>query len=79
MGRGAGSGFRVKGLDRAVRSLAALPEAQRAHARLVVIGQNRPMEFELLARKLGVVDRVHFLGGRDDVWWDDAWRRNVRR
>ncbi len=64
----AGSGFRVKGLDRAIRSLAALAEAQRSQTRLVVIGQNRPTEFELLARKLGVSDRVHFLGGRDDVF-----------
>jgi len=64
----AGSGFRVKGLDRAINSLAALPKAQRDHTRLVVIGQNRPTEFELLARKLGVADRVHFLGGRNDVF-----------
>lgn len=64
----AGSGFRVKGLDRAIRSLAALPETQRQHTRLVVIGQNRSTEFERLARKLGVSDRVHFLGGRDDVF-----------
>src|SRR5206468_5754290 len=32
-----------------------------------VIGQNRPGAFRLLARKLGVSERVHFLGGRDDV------------
>ena len=63
-----GSGFRVKGLDRAIRSLAALPEELRAETRLVVIGQNRPTEFELIARQLGVRDRVHILGGRDDVF-----------
>ncbi|HWN97147.1 MAG TPA: glycosyltransferase family 4 protein [Methylomirabilota bacterium] len=63
-----GSGFRVKGLDRAIRSLAALPIEMRECTRLIVIGQNRPTEFELLARQLGVVDRVHFLGGRDDVF-----------
>jgi UDP-glucose:(heptosyl)LPS alpha-1,3-glucosyltransferase len=64
----AGSGFRVKGLDRSIRSLAALPDEQQEGTRLIVIGQNRPTEFELLARKLGVADRVHFLGGRDDVF-----------
>ena len=63
-----GSGFRVKGLDRAIRSLAALPTEMRERSRLIVIGQNRPTEFDLLARQLGVVDRVHFLGGRDDVF-----------
>ena len=63
-----GSGFRVKGLDRAIRSLAALPMEMRERSRLIVIGQNRPTEFELLAKQLGVADRVHFLGGRDDVF-----------
>ncbi len=63
-----GSGFRVKGLDRAIRSFAALPEPVRAGTRLVVIGQNRPGEFALLARRLGVAARVHFLGGRNDVF-----------
>jgi UDP-glucose:(heptosyl)LPS alpha-1,3-glucosyltransferase len=64
-----GSGFRVKGLDRAIASLAALREDDLRHTtRLVVIGQNRPTEFALLARKLGVSDRIHFLGGRNDVF-----------
>ena len=63
-----GSGFRVKGLDRAIHSLAALDEAARRRTRLIVIGQNRPTEFELIARQLGVSDRVHFLGGRHDVF-----------
>ena len=49
-----GSGFRVKGLDRAILSLAALPPEVRQDTRLVVIGQNRPTEFELLARRSGV-------------------------
>src|SRR5690349_21731967 len=40
----------------------------RERTRLVVIGQNRPTEFALLARKAGVSDRVHFLGGRNDVF-----------
>jgi UDP-glucose:(heptosyl)LPS alpha-1,3-glucosyltransferase len=62
-----GSGFRVKGLDRAIHALASLPETLRAKTRLVVIGQNRPDEFAALARKLGVGERVHFLGGRLDV------------
>lgn len=61
-----GSGFRVKGLDRAITSLAGLPSLP-SRTRLVVIGQNRSGEFELLARRLDVGDRVHFLGGRDDV------------
>jgi UDP-glucose:(heptosyl)LPS alpha-1,3-glucosyltransferase len=62
-----GSGFRVKGLDRAIKALATLPAGVRDHTRLVVIGQGRPGEFAWLARWLGVAGRVHFLGGRTDV------------
>jgi UDP-glucose:(heptosyl)LPS alpha-1,3-glucosyltransferase len=63
-----GSGFRVKGLDRAIRALAALPHDVCGRTRLVVIGQNRSGEFEVQARRAGVRDRVHFLGGRNDVF-----------
>jgi len=62
-----GSGFRVKGLDRSIRALAALPAALRQRARLLVIGQGRTTKYRRLARRLGVGDRVEFLGGRDDV------------
>ncbi len=62
-----GSGFRVKGLDRAIAALAALPPDLRRRSRLAVIGQNRPGGFALEARRLGVADRVCFLGGRLDV------------
>lgn len=62
-----GSGFRIKGLDRAISALAALPTDVCRNTRLVVIGQNKPDVFAKQARALGVDDRVHFLGGRHDV------------
>jgi UDP-glucose:(heptosyl)LPS alpha-1,3-glucosyltransferase len=62
-----GSGFRVKGLDRAISALASLPAELAGKTRLVVIGQNRATEFAMQARRLGVGERVHFLGGRLDV------------
>lgn len=62
-----GSGFRVKGLDRAITALGALPVGLRERAHLVVIGQNRTGEFAAQAGRLGVGSRVHFLGGRFDV------------
>ena len=63
-----GSGFIKKGLDRAIRALANVREAQPHQTiRLVVVGQDRERRFRRLAKKLGVHDLVHFLGGRDDV------------
>lgn len=62
-----GSGFRTKGLDRAIRAVAALPEALRLHTRFVVIGQDKPDAFVSLAQKLGINERLQFLAGRDDI------------
>lgn len=61
-----GSGFRTKGLDRSIRALGTLHrEGQGCH--LLVVGQDRASPFRALASREGVVDHVHFLGGRDDV------------
>ena len=57
-----GSGFRTKGLDRAIQMLAALPEAQ-----LFVVGHDRSDRFVAQARRLGVTARLHFMGGQDNV------------
>ena len=62
-----GSDFRRKGVDRAIRAIASLPEEMRNKARLFIIGKGRPREFINLSTQLGVAKRVHFLGGRDDV------------
>lgn len=58
-----GSGFRTKGVDRAVRALAALD----GDCLLLVAGRGRPRRYRRLARKLRVAERVRFAGGRDDV------------
>lgn len=63
-----GSGFRKKGLDRAIRALARLQAGQPGRAaRLLIAGQDRESPFRRLARQLDVAASVHFLGGRDDV------------
>ena len=61
-----GSGFITKGLDRALRTLAALPPALR-RTRLFAVGEDKPRPFLRLARRLGVADRVRLLPGSDDV------------
>jgi UDP-glucose:(heptosyl)LPS alpha-1,3-glucosyltransferase len=62
-----GSGFRTKGLDRAIRALAGLPPALRQRSRLLVVGEDNARPFRRLARRLGIAGRVHFMQGRADV------------
>lgn len=62
-----GSGFKTKGLDRAIKGLAALPAGLRKRCQLMVVGQDEAASFKKLADKLEVADRVHFMGGRPDV------------
>ena len=58
-----GSGFERKGLATALRALAQLPAAQ-----LLVIGRDRrAARYQALAQKLGLVERVQFLGALVDV------------
>lgn len=79
-----GSGFKTKGLDRAIRALASL--GKDSSSRLFVIGQDNARPFVSLARRLGVDSQLRFLEGRDDVpaflWGADvlihpAYRENT--
>ena len=56
------AGYATKGLDRAIRALATLPDAL-----LLVAGGDRSSRYRRLSRRLGCADRVRFLGPRDDI------------
>ena len=62
-----GSGFKTKGLDRALKSIASLPEKLRIATRFFVIGQDNPKPFLALASKLGISGNIKFFSGRDDI------------
>jgi UDP-glucose:(heptosyl)LPS alpha-1,3-glucosyltransferase len=62
-----GSGFRMKGVDRAMLALAALPEPLKSQSHLVILGQDNPQKFRGLAKRLGIDRQVRFLGGRSDI------------
>lgn len=62
-----GSGFKTKGLDRAIQALAALPQELKQKTYLFVIGQDKSASFEQLAKRLNIKSHIHFLGGRDDA------------
>jgi len=59
----AGSGFRRKGVETALRALAA---AQKS-AELWIVGRDDPAPWRALASDLGVAERVRFLGHRSDM------------
>ena len=62
-----GSGFRVKGLARALQAMAALPPALRARTHLLAVGQDAAAPFVRMARRLGLAGQVRIQPGRDDV------------
>lgn len=62
-----GSGFAMKGLDRAILAVAALPENLRVNTRLVAVGQDNPKIFRQMAKKLGLERNVVISKGRPDI------------
>lgn len=62
-----GSGFAMKGLDRAILALAALPNDLLRNTRLVAVGQDNPKQFQAMAKKLGLSPHVIVSKGRSDT------------
>lgn len=62
-----GSGFAMKGLDRAILALAALPDDVRINTKLVAVGQDNPKQFQKMANKLGLANHVVISKGRPDI------------
>jgi UDP-glucose:(heptosyl)LPS alpha-1,3-glucosyltransferase len=62
-----GSGFSMKGFDRGLIAVAALPAELRARVRVFVIGQDKPGPVKRLMQNLGVADIVTLFPGRDDI------------
>jgi UDP-glucose:(heptosyl)LPS alpha-1,3-glucosyltransferase len=62
-----GSGFAMKGLDRAILALSALPDTLRVNSRLVAVGQDNPKQFKKMAKKLGLENNVVISKGRPDI------------
>lgn len=62
-----GSGFAMKGLDRAILAMAALPKHLLANTRLVAVGQDNPKQFQAMVNKLGLAEHVVISKGRPDT------------
>lgn len=59
-----GSGFRIKGLDRALKALRS-NQSTAPKLEFWIVGNGKPAQFETLTKKAGIT--VQFLGGRADV------------
>ena len=62
-----GSGFKKKGLGRALKAFSALNENIRRDTRFLVVGQDNRTYFQLLTFCLLISKQVSFLGGKDNV------------
>ena len=62
-----GSGFKTKGVDRAIRAVSALSPGLRIKTKLLIVGEDKTKKFQRLAKRSGVADQVFFAGGRRDV------------
>lgn len=62
-----GSDFKRKGVDRAIRAVAALPTDLQRQVKLAVIGKGKSEPLQKLAQDLRVGERVFFLGPQQNV------------
>jgi UDP-glucose:(heptosyl)LPS alpha-1,3-glucosyltransferase len=62
-----GSGFDMKGFDRGLMAVAALPAELRARVRVFVIGQDKQGPVKRLMQRMGIADIVSLFPGRDDI------------
>ena len=62
-----GSGFKTKGVDRAIRAMSSLPPKLRKKTTLLIVGEDNARPFRRLAKRSGINDQVCFFDGREDV------------
>lgn len=62
-----GSDFKRKGLNRTLQALSALPSELLKSIKLLIVGDDDPVPFLNLARRLGIEANVHFVGARQDI------------
>ena len=62
-----GSNYRLKGVDRALLAIAALPEKVKEKICFLIVGQSRDKFVRRMIKKLDLIDQVRILGSRQDV------------
>ncbi|WMY94807.1 MAG: glycosyltransferase family 4 protein [Arsenophonus sp.] len=62
-----GSDFKRKGVDRTLQAISNLPNTLKNKTVLMVVGQDNPKLYKLLAKKLKIEKQVSFFYGRTDI------------
>lgn len=62
-----GSGFKTKGLDRALNAIASLPLDVKDTVYFYIIGDDKQESFAQQAKNLKLESNIKFLGGRSDI------------
>ena len=62
-----GSDFKRKGVDRALKAIAALPNDLKQKVTYLVVGQDKPEPYQKLADQLAIAKQVRFFSGRNDI------------
>lgn len=62
-----GTGFKTKGVDRAIQGLASLPKHILTKTRLFIVGEGDTSLYSKMARQLSVDNQIQFFGGRTDI------------
>lgn len=62
-----GSNFKLKGVDRSLLALAALPTSLREKTHLFVLGEGKQAPYLRMAKRLKISSQFKFLGTRNDV------------
>jgi UDP-glucose:(heptosyl)LPS alpha-1,3-glucosyltransferase len=62
-----GSGFRTKGIDRAIKAIGALSGRLKESCKYIVVGKGKQRTFQKIAQLAGIGSRIAFTGGRTDI------------
>ena len=62
-----GSDYKRKGVDRAIRGMASLPQQLQDNTLLLIIGEGKAKPYMRLAKRLKVSPHILFLGKRDNI------------
>ncbi len=62
-----GTGFKTKGVDRAISALASLPNDLLCKTHLFIVGEGSSRPYKKLLKQNSIENNIHFLGGRTDI------------